>query len=245
MPALVHAGAEFVDQRGDDRHLRFQQLQQMLAGARILWLQAGGAEGVADLLVQIGAVGHHHDARAGHRHRQRFGQHHHGQRFSRPLRMPDHAAFSTVLVVALLHALQQMLDGEILRMAGDFLVGPVEQHKPSRQIQQAVGAAQTHQRAVQRGRQTVAGVVHREVAATVRGEILEDLVGFDRIQRTCQSSRRSCRHRPPARPTQTTVWPGCRQWRSAHRGRWRRSAAARCRTAPARHRRASGCGSAG
>ena len=181
--ALVQAGTEFVDQGGDDRRFRLQQFQQVLAGTRLHRLQAGGAEGLADLIVQVGAVGDHDDARATHVHGQRLGQHHHGQRLARTLGVPDHATLATRLVVALLHPLQQMPHGEELWMAGDLLVRAVEQHEAASQFQQALRPAQSRQQPVLLCHIAATGLMHGAMPALMGGEVLEQFGFFDGVQR--------------------------------------------------------------
>lgn len=59
-------------------------------------LQRTGAKGIAELFVQIITVGYQNDSgggNAGAEH-QAAGQHYHGKRLPRPLRMPDDPAFA-------------------------------------------------------------------------------------------------------------------------------------------------------
>ncbi len=75
---LVQPGAEFMDQGRDDRRLVLDQREQILARRRPFRLLADSAEGIRNLLVEVGTVGDDHDARGRVAHRDRLGQHHHG-----------------------------------------------------------------------------------------------------------------------------------------------------------------------
>ena len=68
----------------------------MLSGAGLLRLKATRPKGATDLVVQINPVGDQDDLRIRDSRGQceRLGEHHHGERFSAPLRVPYHTASS-------------------------------------------------------------------------------------------------------------------------------------------------------
>ena len=88
---------ELVNKGGDDMGaMILQQFNKMFAGIGLLRLQAAGAKGSANLIVQIDTVGHQNDLGVDdiRVQGQRLGQHHHGQGFAAALGVPDHAARS-------------------------------------------------------------------------------------------------------------------------------------------------------
>jgi hypothetical protein len=92
LPRLV---PELLDQREDVALIAAQQLLQVLAagGAHVLARGgAGGLEGLADLVVQLLAVGHDHEgATAQHLAQHLLREEHHRQALARTLRVPENA----------------------------------------------------------------------------------------------------------------------------------------------------------
>ena len=76
---------EFIDQRGNDVCFVFgDQFHQVPPRLSAIRCQAASREGVAELLIEINAVGHEHDARRAdiEIQHQRLGEHHHRQRLA-------------------------------------------------------------------------------------------------------------------------------------------------------------------
>ena len=103
--------------------------------------EAAAFEGVRDLLVQLGAVGDHHDVGVGQaRLATDFGgQPQHGQRLARPLGVPDHAA--PLLGPGLRQdAAHGRLDRPVLLVAGQLLDHPallrLVDHEVAQDVQQ-------------------------------------------------------------------------------------------------------------
>ena len=138
--------------------------------------QASRREGLIDLVVEIGSVGHQHDTRRGNTHRERLREHHHGQRLARSLRMPDNAACASSAVVARLDTLQQVLHREILLMARHLLHTAVEEREAACEIEDALWAAETYQHFVERCDEAVPRLTQTVMLAAVEAEVLEDRV---------------------------------------------------------------------
>ena len=121
------------------------QLQQIPTGCRLLGLQAAGGERVPELLVQVDAVGHQHDARI------------------RDVLSPAPSALASMTMVSdlpqpcvcqitppcrrpslsrCLHPLDDLAHGEELLIARDLLDAEIEQREAAGQIEQPVGAAE-------------------------------------------------------------------------------------------------------
>ena len=123
---------ELVNQRGDDVRLAIRhQFHQMPPRFGTIRRQAAGREGVAELLVEIDAVGDQHDARRADIkiEHQRLGQHHHRQRLARTLRVPDDAASPSPGIVALLDPTDDALDREKLLVTGNLAPPAIEYRK--------------------------------------------------------------------------------------------------------------------
>ena len=103
--------------------------------------KAAALEGVGDLLVQLGAVGDHHDVGVGQARLAAYsgGQPQHGQGLARPLGVPDHAA--PLLGPGLRQdAAHGRLDGAVLLVAGQLLDHPallrLVDHEVAQDVQQ-------------------------------------------------------------------------------------------------------------
>ncbi len=95
--------------------------------------------------------------------------------------MPDDAALSPAIGVALFDALQQSLDNGDLLVPRDLLVRPVEQHVAPRETHESLGAAKRHQHFVER--RDEAAILHQAgVALDVGREIGSDPFGFDIVE---------------------------------------------------------------
>ena len=93
--ASGEGGIKLVDQRRDDAGPpALDQPPQIGPAGCLAGFQAAAMEGVADLLVQVHAVGDKDDAGVLDLRRKRNGvrQHHHGQGFPTALRVPDETA---------------------------------------------------------------------------------------------------------------------------------------------------------
>src|SRR5262249_55815408 len=142
---------ELVDHSGDDRSLLTrQQLEQMTARRRPHRFFAATVERGPDLIVQVDTVCHQNYSRIDDAlfQRNRLRHHHHRQRFSRPLRVPDDASGSPAVRPDTLDSLQGLLDGEVLLVAGDLFLTCVEDDKLARQLDQPLGPEKTINRPV-------------------------------------------------------------------------------------------------
>ena len=129
-------------------------------GAALVWLgtravhalrrgEAAAPEGVGDLLVQLGAVGYHHDVGVGQaRLAADLGrQPQHGQRLARPLGVPDHTA--PLLGLGFRQdAPHRRLDRPVLLVAGQLLGHPalirLVNHEVAQDVQQRRRGQQPH-----------------------------------------------------------------------------------------------------
>src|SRR6266702_7277427 len=113
-------------------------------------LQFAGLESILNLLVQIIAVGHDHDARTCYLtiQRKRLAQHYHGQGLTRSLRVPDHAALALAFEIILLDPRDSLEDAEVLLMAGDLACASIKNGETAHHIQQALRAAQSKDRPI-------------------------------------------------------------------------------------------------
>ena len=92
-----------------------------------------------DLPVQFLSVRHDDDARPPRKfHENVFREHHHRERLSAPLRMPDDAALPVAAAVVLVNGLDDLFHGKVLLIAADLFDVCIVQHEKLRQLQQTL-----------------------------------------------------------------------------------------------------------
>ena len=125
---LFDGRGKLVDDGSDDGiGITLQQFYQSPTCGGVLHLFAAFAEGLGDLVVQVGSVGDQHDAwvvDAGLL-CDFLGQHYHGQRFAAALRMPYHTPVSVPGFDAL-HAFDGFFHGEKLLIASQLFDTSIE-----------------------------------------------------------------------------------------------------------------------
>ena len=134
-----------MDQRADEPLGRLvERVEQVDAAARAVDRLVHAVEDALDLLIQLGAVGDEQDAGVRLVLANPLGQPHHGERFARPLGVPDDAA------LAPLHALLRGLDAEVLVRSAGLLNASVEHDEVVDDLQQPVLGSEEHEGLVER-----------------------------------------------------------------------------------------------
>ena len=148
--SVAHAGLadrqlELVDDRGDDPRLVVsKQLGQVPAGLRLYGLDAAVVEGPVDLIVEIDPVRDQDDLEVPEAPFQGegLGQHHHGKALAAALGVPDHAAQARAVRTGSPHPVEDLVDAEVLLVAGDLLLPAIEEGEAEDQLQEPVLSAQ-------------------------------------------------------------------------------------------------------
>ena len=135
---------ELVDDGGDERRTVPDLAEQVATAPGLHRLEVAGAEGVPDLVVEVGAVGDDDDARVGDvgRQRERASQHDHGERLAGALGVPDDASLPAAVEVAVPDAVERAVDREVLLMARDLADAGVENREEADEAQEAARAAE-------------------------------------------------------------------------------------------------------
>src|SRR5262249_39952141 len=117
---------------------------------RLYRLFAATVERAPNLVVQVNPVSHQRDARIVDTilQRNRLRHHHHRQRFSRPLRVPDDAARAFAVLADALDSVDRLLDGEILLVTGDLFLPAVKHNELTRQLDQSLRPEQAIDRPI-------------------------------------------------------------------------------------------------
>ena len=124
----------------------------MPAGLRLNRLCAAVVEGLVDLVVEIDAIRHQDDLEVNDTsfEGKGLGEHHHGQALAAALGMPDYAASARSVVLGFLHSVKDLVDAEVLLMAGDLFLTTVEEHKTEDQFEEPLPATQGIERLILR-----------------------------------------------------------------------------------------------
>ena len=98
-----------------------------------------------DLPVQFLSVRYNNNARSPCKfHKNVFGKHHHRERLSAPLRMPDDAALPVAAAVVLVNGLDNLFHSKILLITANLFDICIVQHKKLRQLQQTLFGKQRY-----------------------------------------------------------------------------------------------------
>ena len=135
---------ELVDERGDEGCAVADECDEVAAAPRADRFQFAGLEGVADLVVQVGAVGDDDDAGVDDFavEGECAAEHDHGEGFAGALGVPDCAALALVVGAEVFYTLDGVVDGEELLVAGDLADSGVEDGEAADEVEEAVGAAE-------------------------------------------------------------------------------------------------------
>ena len=185
LPHVLDRRLKLVDyRRNHGIAFALEQLHQMSARSGIHHLAPALLEGVGNLAVEVGAVGHHHDSRARYLPQLGYGlgQQHHGERLAAPLRVPHHAALA-LAVVESPHPRNNLLDREILLIAGQLLDAPVVDRKVVNEVEQPLRTAEAEEIAVLLGGQHPLLCQRLEVGPHIAEAVAKQVVHLRLAQR--------------------------------------------------------------
>lgn len=136
---FVNNGRNHVDR------IRIDKRDEMFSAGCACRFQPCMRKRLHDLPVQFLSVRHDDDARTPRElHQNVFGQHHHRERFSASLRMPDNTALPVSATVVLVNGLDNLFHGKILLITANLFDICIVQHKKLRQLQQTLFGKQRY-----------------------------------------------------------------------------------------------------
>ena len=92
---------------------------------------------ITNLHIQVRSIGYHNHPRIGNRFNQVFNQHHHGERFTASLSMPNQTTATFTIFVHSLNFCDCLFDSKILLIACNFLDTVIINDKVPYQIEQS------------------------------------------------------------------------------------------------------------
>ena len=129
---------KFMDECSDDRFARLQQAYQVFARSCSYSLDLRTVKCLMYLFVKVFSVCYYNDLGACDATLDHLGEHHHRQRLTRPLRMPDEPSLPSACGIQFADAFHDLLDGKILLIPGDLFDLAVKDDKGVQQLHHAL-----------------------------------------------------------------------------------------------------------